>query len=204
MKQVTVSRTVFTLDELSDTARQNALEKMCAYMHEWIEADQITEYLNGELLAMLTGEHIGEISSKELAKRTGLKMEYSLSYCQGDGVAIYGTLNSDDAPKLEWGNGTTATLTRNSLSNHYSHEHTVNVAVFRYDEDGYEIDSDCPENEQFADQIRDICRQLAHLGYKQIEWLTGEEEIENHLECYGERRFTENGSIIHSTFWSEK
>ena len=204
MKQVTVSRTVFTLDELSNTARQNALEKMSTWIHEWIEPDQITEYLNGELLAMLTGECVGEISSKELTKCVGLKIEWSLSHCQGDGVAIYGTLNSDDAPKLEWGNGTTATLTRNSLSNHYSHEHTVNVAVFRYDEDGYEIDSDCPENEQFADQIRDICRQLARSGYEHIEYLTNEKAIREHLEYGDARRFTEDGDIIHASFWSVK
>jgi hypothetical protein len=29
MKQITVTETVYTLDELSDTARQKALEKMC-------------------------------------------------------------------------------------------------------------------------------------------------------------------------------
>ncbi len=204
MKPITVTKTVYTLDELSNAARQNALEKMCAYMHEWIDGDQIAEYLNGELLAMLTGECVGEIGSKELTKRVGLMIEWSLHYSQGDGVAIYGTLNSDDAPKLKWGNATTAILSRNSLSNHYSHENCINVSVFRYDEDGYEIDSDCPENEQFADQIRDICRQLARLGYQQIEYLTGEEEIENHLECYGERRFTEDGDIIHASFWSDK
>jgi hypothetical protein len=28
--------------------------------------DQITEYLNGELYGILTGEYVGEISSKEL------------------------------------------------------------------------------------------------------------------------------------------
>jgi hypothetical protein len=204
MKQTTVTKTVFTLDELSDTARQKALEKMCAYMHEWIEPDQVTEYLNGELLTMLTGECVGEISSKELTKRVGLQIEWSLSNSQGDGVAIYGTLNSDDAPKLEWGNATTATLTRNSLSNHYSHAYTMNVAVFRYDDDGYEMDSDCPENEQFADQIRDICRQLEQIGYNQIKWLTCEATIREYLNNDYPRRFTENGEIDSIEYWSDK
>jgi hypothetical protein len=204
MKPTTVTKTVFTLDELSDTARQYALEKMSALLYDWIDPDQIAECLNGELLAMLTGECVGEISSKELTKRVGLQIEWSLSNSQGDGVAIYGTLNSDDAPKLEWGNGTTATLTRNSLSNHYSHAYTMNVAVFRYDEDGYEIDSDCPENEQFADQIRDICRQLEQTGYDQIKWLTCEETIREYLNNDYPRRFTENGEIDSIEFWSDK
>lgn len=204
MKPTTVTKTVFTLDELSDTARQNALAKMTDLMYEYVQCDEITEYLNGELLTMLTGECVGYISSKELTKRVGLQIEWSLSYSQGDGVAIYGTLNSDDAPNLEWGNGTTATLTRNSLSNHYSHEHCINVSVFRYDEDGYEIDSDCPENEQFADQIRDICRQLAQYGYDQIKALTSEEAIHGYLEGGDARRFTENGEIDSIEFWSDK
>jgi hypothetical protein len=204
MKQITVTKTVFTLDELLDAARQNALETMSIHMHEWIEPDQITEYLNGELLTMLTGEYVGEISTKELTKRVGLKIEFSLSHSQGDGVAIYGTLFTQDAPKLEWGNGATATLTRNSLSNHYSHEHTINIAVFRYDDDGYETNSDCPENEQFADQIRDICRQLARLGYDQIKALTGEKAIIEHLNMDEPRRFTVDGNLEFSHFWSDK
>lgn len=204
MKPITVTKTVFTLGELSDTARQNALARMTDLMYGYIHSDEITEYLNGELAAILTGECVGDISSKQLEKRLGLKIEWSLSNSQGDGVAIYGTLNSDDAPKLEWGNGTTATLTRNSLSNHYSHERCINVSVFRYNEDGYEIDSDCPENEQFADQIRDICRQLAQYGYDQITTLTSEEAIHGYLDGGDARRFTENGDFAPTDFWSDK
>lgn len=204
MKQITVTETVYTLDELSDTARQNALERLSAYMYECLETHQITEHLNGELVGMLTGEYVGEISSKELTKRVGLMIEWSLNHCQGDGVAIYGTLNSDDATWLEWGNATTAILSRNSMSNHYSHENCITVSVFRYDEDGYEIDSDCPENEQFADQIRDICRQLARLGYDQIENLTGEQAIREHLEWSEPRRFTEDGDIQPSKWWAQQ
>jgi hypothetical protein len=204
MKQITVTKTVFTLDELPDAARQNALAKMSDLMYGYIHSNEITEYLNGELAAILTGECFGDISSKELEKRIGLKIEWSLSNCQGDGVAIYGTLFAQDAPKLEWGNGTTATLTRNSLSNHYSHEHCINVSVFRYDDDGYETNIDCPENEQFADQIRDICRQLAQYGYDQIETLTSEEAIHGYLDGGDARRFTENGDFATADFWSDK
>ena len=80
----------------------------------------------------------------------------------------------------------------------------MNVAVFRYDEDGYEINSDCPENEQFADQIRDICRQLEQIGYDQIKWLTCEETIREYLNNDYPRRFTENGEIDSIEFWSDK
>jgi hypothetical protein len=204
MKQITVSRTVFTLDELSENARNIALEKMCAYMHEWIDGDQIAEYLNGELLTMLTGECVGEISSKELTKRTGLKMEWSLSRSQGDGVAIYGEIYAKDAPKLIWHNADNARLTRNGYGNYYTHYNTFDVTVCGEDENGNYTTLDGDAGEAVTEQFRDICRQLARLGYQHIEWLTGEEEIENHLDCHGERRFTEDGDIIHASFWSDK
>ena len=204
MKQITVTETVFTLDELSDAARQKALETMCTYMHEWIEGDQVTEYLNGELLTMLTGECVGEISSKELLKRTGLTMEYSLSYSQGDGVAIYGTIYAQYAPKLEWHNADNACLTRNHYGTYYSHYNTFDVTVCGEDENGNYTTLDGDTGETITEQFRDICRQLSRLGYQALENLTGEEAIYDHLECHGERRFTEDGYIMHSSFWSDK
>ena len=202
MKPITVTRTVFTLDELSDAARRNALEKMCTELHEWIEPDQVTEYLNSELLTMLTGECVGEISSKELTKRVGLKIEYSLSYSQGDGVAIYGTIYAQDAPKLEWHNADNARLTRNGYGTYYSHYNTFDVIVCGEDENGNYTTLDGDTGEAITDQVRDICRQLSRLGYQQIEALTNEEAIREHLEMGDARRFTEDGDIIHPSFWS--
>jgi hypothetical protein len=204
MKQITVTKTVFTLDELSDAARQNALEKMCTLMHEYIHCDEITEHLNGELVRHLTGEWVGEISSKELEKRTGLKIEWSLSNSQGDGVAIYGTIYATDAPKLEWHNADNACLTRNSLSNFYSHYNTFNVAVCGEDENGNYTTLDGDTGETITEQFRDICRKLERLGYKQIENLTNEEAILGYLDGGDARRFTENGDLALMPFWSDQ
>ena len=204
MKPTTVTKTVFTLDELSDTARQKALETMCTYRHEWIEPDQITEYLNGELLTMLTGECVGEISSKELTKRTGLKMEYSLSYSQGDGVAIYGTIYATDAPKLGWHNADNAYLSRNGYGTYYSHYNTFDVVVCGEDENGNYTTLDGDTGDAITDQFRDICRELSRLGYQQIEALTNEQAIRDHLFWNDARRFTENGDFAPTDFWSDK
>ena len=204
MKPTTVTKTVFTLDELSDTARQNALEKMCTELHEWMEPDQIGECLNGELFAMLTGECVGEISSKELKKCVGLQIEWSLSYGQGDGVAIYGTVYANEAPKLEWHNADNACLTRNGYGTYYSHYNTFDVVVSGEDENGNYTILNGDTGEAIADQFRDICRQLERLGYQQIEALTNEEAIREHLEYGDARRFTKDGDIIHPSFWSVK
>ena len=140
MKPITVTRNVFTIRELPDKA--GALEQVRTDLYDCIDSDEITGHLNGELYAALTRIHDGQISKKELTKRVGLIVEWSLSNSQGDGVAIYGTLNSDDAPNVNWHGASTAMFTRNSHGNHYSHEHCMTVALFSYDEGGYEIDAD--------------------------------------------------------------
>ena len=203
MKQITVTETVFLLEELSDTARQKALEKMRNVLYEWLDSSIITEHLNGELYSALTGIYDGHIDTKELTKRVGLTVEWSLSHCQGDGVAIYGTLNSDDAPNVNWHGASTATFTRNSHGHHYSHEHCMTVALFSYDDDGYEIDADKATTEKFAEQFRDLCRELARSGYAEIENLTNEQAVLDHLEWSEPRRFTIDGDIHPTKWWGE-
>ena len=204
MKQITVTETVFLLGELSDTAREKAIEKMRNLLYEWLDSNQqVTYHLNGELYAALTGTHDGDISTKELTKRVGLTIEWSLSHCQGDGVAIYGTLNSDDAPNVNWHGASTAIFTRNSHGHHYSHENCMTVALFSYDEGGYEIDADKATTETFAEQFRDLCRELARSGYAEIENLTNEQAVLDHLEWSEPRRFTIDGDIHPTKWWGE-
>lgn len=203
MKQVTVTETVFLLDELSDTAREKALEKMRNVLYDNIDSSQITDYLNGELYSALTGTYDGHIDKKELSKRVGLTVEWSLSHCQGDGVAIYGTLNSDDAPNVNWHGADNATFTRNSHGHHYSHEHCMTIALFSYDEGGYEIDADKDTTELFAEQFRDLCRELARSGYAEIDNSTSEQEVMYHLEWSEPRRFTIDGDIHPTKWWGE-
>ena len=203
MKQITVTETVYTLDELSDTARRNALEKMCQWMNEWIEPSQITDFLNGELLGMLTGEYIGEIGSKELDKRVGLSIGWSLSYSQGDGVAIYGRIYATDTPILQWPeNATYADLT--NISNHYTHENSFSIKLLGENDEGYETEYDEEHTDTFAQQLRDICVNLKKLGYQELENLTGEQAIREHLEWSEPRRFTENGDIQPSKWWAQQ
>jgi len=204
MKQITVTKTVFTLDELSDAARQNALEKMNTLMYEYVECDEITEYLNGELFTELTGECVGQISTNELAKRTGLKLNWSLSHVQGDGVAIYGVIYAADAPKLEWYNADNARLSPNDYANFYSHENTFTVEVCGEDENGNYTTLDGDTGEEIAEQFRDICRRLKRLGYEQIRNLTGEEAIRGYLDGGDARRFTEDGNLALMPFWSDQ
>lgn len=204
MKQVTVTETVFLLEELSDTAREKAIEKMRMALYDNIDSSQITEHLNGELYAALTGTYDGHIDTKELSKRVGLTIEWSLSHCQGDGVSIYGTLNRSDALNVNWGGADNATFTRNSHGHHYSHENCMTIALFEYDDEtGYEIDAESDATEMFAEQFRDLCRELARSGYAEIENLTSEQEVIYYLEWSEPRRFTIDGDIHPTKWWGE-
>ena len=201
MTEITVTRNVFTIRELPDKA--GALEQVRTDLYDYIESDEITDHLNGELYYALTGTHDGQISKKELTKRVGLTVEWSLSNCQGDGVAIYGTLNSDDAPNVKWHGASSATLTRNSAGNHYSHENCMTVALFSYDEAAYEIDADKETTEKFAEQFRDLCRELARSGYAEIEYATSIDAAYEYLDNNLPRRFLEDGSYAPTEFWGE-
>lgn len=201
MKPITVTRNVFTIRELPDKA--GALEQVRTDLYDCIDSDEITGHLNGELYAALTRIHDGQISKKELTKRVGLIVEWSLSNSQGDGVAIYGTLNSDDAPNVNWHGASTAMFTRNSHGNHYSHEHCMTVALFSYDEGGYEIDADKATTEKFAEQFRDLCRELARSGYAEIEYSTSIDAAYDYLDNNLPRRFNEDGTYAPTEFWGE-
>jgi len=204
MKQVTVTETVFLLGELSDTAREKALEKMRMALYDNIDSSQITDHLNGELYSALTGTYDGEISKKELSKRVGLTIEWSLSHCQGDGVAIYGTLNRSDALNVNWGGADNATFTRNSHGHHYSHEHCMDIALFEYDDEtGYEIDAESDATEMFTKQFRDLCRELARSGYAEIEYATSIDAAVEYLDNNLPRRFLQDGSYAPTEFWGE-
>jgi hypothetical protein len=203
MKQVTVTETVFLLGELSDKAREKAIEKMRYELAEWLDSSQITDYLNGELYTALTGAYEGEIRPKDLSERVGLTVEWSLSNCQGDGVAIYGTLYKDDAPNVNWHGADTATFTRNSHGHHYSHENCMTIALFTSDDDGCSIDADTDTTEMFAEQFRDLCRELARSGYAEIENLTSEQAVVEYLEWSEPRRFTIDGDIHLTKYWGE-
>jgi hypothetical protein len=115
-------------------------------------------------------EYLTECVYIGLGGRPSIDLAYSLGYCQGDGVAIYGTIQREDAPDLSWPESAAyVELSKNSWGHHYSHYNTFDVGV--YDEEG-----DFIEDKRIIEtQLRDLCRQLERDGYKYIESSTTEE-----------------------------
>ncbi len=167
MKDYTVRR--FAFSELSNHSRETAITKLQGTLLEYLDEREITDYLRGQIEFALGGYPDEDI-----------EIAYSLSYCQGDGVAIYGMIRRADAPDLTWPEGADhVMLTRNSWGRHYSHYNSFSVDVC--DEEG-EIVDDFDGTGILETQLRDLCRELERAGYKYIEGMTSREAAIEYLE----------------------
>jgi len=167
MKDYTVRRLAFS--ELNEGARERAILQLQDTLHEYLDEREITDYLRGQIESALGGYPDEDI-----------EIAYSLSYCQGDGVAIYGMIRRADAPDLTWPvNADHVMLARNSYGHHYSHYNSFSVDVC--DEEG-EIVDDSDGTRILETQLRDLCRELERAGYKYIEGMTSREAAIEYLE----------------------
>lgn len=167
MKEYTVQR--FAFSELSDNSREIAILKCQDTLLEYLDEREITDYLRGQIEGALGGYPDDDI-----------EIAYSLSYCQGDGVAIYGMIRRADAPDLTWPEGADhVTMTRNSWGHHYSHYNSFSVDV--YDAEG-EIVGEGDGTRILETQLRDLCRELERAGYKYIEGMTSREAAIEYLK----------------------
>jgi hypothetical protein len=161
VKDYTVRR--YSFEELEYTAKEKAIQSMRDNLLEIIDSSEISDYLT-ECVALAIGGQEGDI-----------EVAFSLSYCQGDGVAIYGTINRSNAPDLSWPEGAAyVELSKNSWGYHHSHWNSFNVDIF--DEEGEAIE----DTRILETQLRDLCRELEREGYKYIEGSCTEEVA---IEC---------------------
>jgi hypothetical protein len=167
MKDYRVRR--YSFEELGEGARERAIREMREALYEVVQEGEVTEYLTDCTYQALGG------------REEEIKLAWSLSYSQGDGVAIYGVIRRENAPDLSWPEGAQSVhLVRNSWSNHYSHYNSFDVEV-------YDAEDDTIEDVRIIEtQLRDICRQLERDGYKYIEGCTTEEVALEQLKDAGD------------------
>jgi hypothetical protein len=199
----TVTVEVFRYEDLTDEAKEVARERERETLYQ--DPDTLTENIQWEihktLVYRLTGEiYAGWGDKNERVIFADLDIEFSLSNSQGDGVAFYGIIRKDVAPKLPWPeNADYAQLTRVAgLSNHYSHYNTFHVDVF--DADDSRIEGD--ELEEF---LRDLSRECERNGYQAIDDTLSDENITDSLEnVYGdEYRYLEDGRLAPIAHWRD-
>lgn len=155
MKDYKVRR--YSFEELEGEARERAVTELRQSLGELDFSYELTEYLSEYVDAALGG-----VNSQ-------LDLRYSLGYCQGDGVALYGRVDRENAPDLSWPEGASyAELSRNQWSHQYSHYNSFNVEVFNSEDEEVEVG-------YIEVQLRDLCRELTRVGYNFIEGMSSEE-----------------------------
>ena len=148
-KEVTRTQVIYTYDELSDKAKKAVVERWREVAYEHLNSGEILETIQDHILGTLSEGKFAtwdNFNGSDRGQSGNLKVEYSLSHCQGDGVAFYGRLYRNDAPRLNWGvlqdnvGLNEVRLIRNSHGNHYSHYNCFNLEF--YNEDGDLIGTD--------------------------------------------------------------
>lgn len=206
----TVETKIYTLDELAPDARQVAIENQINFLHR-------DEFLSEDIQYIM----INDAELHYNLNLEGMKLEFSLNNCQGDGVAFYGEIESSDllsmmrhANKngseifeelhieiLERFPEISLNISSNSYGYHYSHCNTMSISIDyeNIDLQGYQILELLGNTmEQFesdlACHIREISKHLENCGYQAIENYTSEESAIEHIEA-NEYEFYSNGEI---------
>ena len=156
MKDYTITR--YSFDELSDEAKETAI----AERRNLASSEDISW-----LLEMCLNDELAELlgtSSPQprtvFITRPDLSLYFSLSYSQGDGVALDGQITPATAPGLSWPNGAVYGYVKHR--GRYYHEHSFTLTLC--DEEGNEI-----ESALMLEELRGICRKLAREGYSIME-----------------------------------
>lgn len=79
VREYTVREEIYSFNELSESAKENARQK---YLESFREGYMFSEWIEYDL--------------HEFFPKSDLKVEYSLNYCQGDGLNVYGIFHISD------------------------------------------------------------------------------------------------------------
>lgn len=172
MKQKLIN--VYEFEEL----KPDVQEKVIYDFRGQNEYSFLSDDLNYQLMKLL---------KKYKIKYDDLKLYYSLSYCQGDGLCFIGTFNFK---------GFSFTINH---TGHYYHKNSTEIFIEDYSEDDELTEmisnkvKDSVEQE-FKEIYFKICEKLERLGYEMIEYEDSEEHIKEIIEI-NEYSFRENGEI---------
>lgn len=177
MKTRTIN--IYSFGELSDKAKQRAIDLW--YEHE--DYPFLQENLEYQL--------------KELDKKgifSDVKLQYSLSYCQGDGLSFKANIDIS-----KW------TKNKKVIEAVYSAGSTGNTGSYSYASESQiviESENASAETEKKIDAIEkeiaayymDICRKLEKSGYAELEYRMDFKEFEEHAEA-NDYEYLENGEM---------
>ena len=168
MRTFTTEHTVYTFDELSQEAQEKVLE------HFRLNEDFL--FLEDNLQCQLDEL----LADNKITYDTQPRLNYSLSYCQGDGAMFEGT--------VYWKQYTVEI----KQSGHYSHYNSKQLDIWLTNSD-YE---DVPEEvyNEFNNVYVTICKQLEKSGYAEIEDTLSDENLIDNIKA-NEYEFTAEGIL---------
>lgn len=207
MKEITRNEKIYDFDELSDnakeTARRNYLDQFrCAEDFERFCKDDLDNYF----------------------ENSDLEVQFSLSYCQGDGFNIYGKMKLSEAidfvlHKTSNFDNKTIRFFKWLKTLDYEIELSQNKARYTYcyidysnfacdveymlEDDGYTSNDEnhfsmlCVFDENFKQFIKELCKEYEKDGYKYF-YEVEDEEIKDLWESNGYLGFYEDGSPCYS------
>lgn len=153
MKTITRTIELYEFHELSDKAKQKAIEKY--------SNDEEYLFLRESLLDCLIYE-----LEKLGFEHADIKIYYSLSYSRGDGLMFEGTVTDKD--------GNEYTIKQQG---HYYHERSTSIEGENVDGDDIETD-DFEENVYIP-----LCKKIRDIGYNEIEYKQSEEYMQEICEA---------------------
>lgn len=188
---------IYNFNELSDNGKEKARE-WYKDGDSYFETEQVSEDFKYEL--------------SELGYPTE-KVYWSLSYCQGDGVAFYGRI--DDVSKVaarlleevdynKFKNSIKdfdVTIEIISINSHYNHWNSMSV------ESDVGVFGDVTEDEEeeflkivdhlveaIDQDVKDVSRRLEDMGYKQFDYFNSNEYIDESITA-NDYEFAEDGKF---------
>lgn len=205
VREYTVREEIYSFNELSESAKQNARQK---YLEHFREAEEFGDFVQYDL--------------SELFPRSVLKVEFSLNSCQGDGLNVFGSFHISDIVNYVLLSEKAETLTKQEKrflrflstldffvecksNNRYSYYIHKTAHIEWYIEN--ELEGSCFRSipyetiekvaRIFDDRLEDFCRKQEEEGYKYF-YEVEDDEI---VECWEVNEylgFDINGNPIYS------
>lgn len=151
MKTPKMFKTIVYFDQLSKEAKERA--------RKWWKDGNDYPFLE---------ESIKEYTTHKLEKAgydvSDLKVYYSLSYCQGDGVSFTANL--------------TKGIERYEVNQRGNYTHEMTMSVYHEDEDGNET-----EEPAILEEMRKIARMVEKMGYSYIDEENEDEIVDENITC---------------------
>jgi len=193
---VSVTRTVYRFEELSEDAKWRAIEVLREQAWEYLDSDMIAEDVAFRFAAAANRKFEGGVLSvKELKDRFGVRIYWSVSYSQSDGGQIEGYLDRDICPDLAWPDDVRAIRAR--TNNFYGSE-IVDVFVG----DDYDYAREQEDWDAARDMIANLNGDIYDWAREACETYTSAEYVIDQYQDSGlPYQFDEDGNHAPMIFW---